>query len=119
MSDLEEYFNLNGISFKLSGDLKKARDLADAAFRLMFLTKLNNVNNLDQIWGDIFEGAWQDIFDIQINVAKQVAQKLKTVLSPEEVKRIETEPTNNVEAYNLYLQGRYLWHSISRDDKYF
>ena len=71
----------------------------------------------DQIWGDIFEGAWQDIFDIQINVAKQVAQKLKTVLSPEEVKRIETEPTNNVEAYNLYLQGRYLWHSISRDDK--
>jgi len=69
----------------------------------------------DHIWGDIFEGEWNDIFGIQINVAKQVARELKTVLSPEEVKRIEDEPTKNIEAYNLYLQGRYFFNQDSKE----
>jgi hypothetical protein len=43
-------------------------------------------------------------------VVKQVARELKIVLSPEEVERIEDEPTENTEAYNLYLQGRYFWN---------
>jgi len=60
------------------------------------------------IWGDTYEGQWKDIFDIQSDVAKQVANELAVALSPEEVELIEKAPTENLEAYNLYLQGRQL-----------
>ena len=71
----------------------------------------------NQIWGDIYQGAWRDIFDIQGNVAKQVAKALETVISPEDLIQLERKPTENIEAYNLYLQGRYLWHSFDKADK--
>jgi adenylate cyclase len=70
----------------------------------------------DHIWGEVYEGDWKEIFDIQINFVKQVAYELKTVLSLEEVKKIEEEPTKNIEAYNLYLQGRYFWGLGGKDN---
>ena len=69
----------------------------------------------DHIWGDIFEGEWEDIFKIQIDVAKQVANKLKTILTPKEIEKIEKASTKNLEAYNLYLKGRYFWNKRTKD----
>jgi len=68
------------------------------------------------IWGNVFVGEWKDIFDIQINMAKQVAYELKTVLSPDEIRKIEKNPTENHEAYNLYLQGRHFWVLEGKDN---
>ncbi len=70
----------------------------------------------DHIWGEVYEGEWKDIFDIQVKVAKQVAREMKAVLSPEEIKRIEDEPTGNIEAYNLYLHGRNFMTLGGRDN---
>jgi len=70
----------------------------------------------DHIWGKVYEGEWKDIFSIQINVAKRVAHEMKAILSHSEIERIESQPTDNLEAYNLYLQGRYLWNLRTKDD---
>ena len=69
----------------------------------------------DQIWGDIYKGEWKDIFYIQEDMAKKVAEELKTVLSLEEVERIERNPTDNLEAYSMFLKARYSWHTYDKN----
>ena len=68
------------------------------------------------IWAHEFKGKWEDIFTIRAEIAIRIAEELKTVLSTEEVERIEDEPTKNIKAYNLYLQGRHFWIQEGRDD---
>ena len=58
------------------------------------------------VWADSYDRQMEDLFAIQADVAKSVAQALKVVLAPAEVERIEKKPTMNVQAYNYYLQGR-------------
>ncbi len=64
-----------------------------------------NVAKGEQLWVDKISGDWNDIFEIQDQIALKVAYKLKTVLSPDELKKIEDRPTRNLEAYNFYLRG--------------
>src|SRR5260370_37092710 len=52
-----------------------------------------------------------DVFAIQSDVAESVAQTLKVKLLPNERTRVERKPTENLEAYDLYLQGRYYLYS--------
>jgi TolB-like protein/Tfp pilus assembly protein PilF len=99
------------VNYLLEGSAQRYED--QVRIRVQLIHALTD----DHIWGDVFEGAWKDIFTIQINLAKQVAHELKTVLSPEEIGRIENEPTDNIEAYNLYLQGRYIWNQGGRERK--
>ena len=61
----------------------------------------------DHVWGDEYNGKWEDIFSIQDDIAKKVTSELKIVLSPLEIEQIEKKPTENIEAYNLYLKGNY------------
>jgi adenylate cyclase len=63
----------------------------------------------DHVWGDEYNGKWEDIFSIQDDIAKTVTKELKIVLSPGEIEKIEKKPTDNLEAYNLYLKGNYYW----------
>lgn len=70
----------------------------------------------NQIWGEIYEGDWENIFNIQIEVAKQVATELKAMLSPAEIETIEKISTANSEAYDLYLKGRWFWNKWTDED---
>jgi adenylate cyclase len=63
----------------------------------------------DHVWGNEYNGRWEDIFSIQDDIAKTVTKELKIVLSPGEIEKIEKKPTDNLEAYNLYLKGNYYW----------
>jgi len=68
------------------------------------------------IWAHEFKDKWENIFSIRAEIALRIAGELKTRLSPEEVNRIESKPTENIEAYNLYLQGRHFWIQGRKDD---
>ncbi|TAL65882.1 MAG: tetratricopeptide repeat protein, partial [Bacteroidetes bacterium] len=69
------------------------------------------------IWGETFEGNWKDILSIQSDIAKQIADKLKTVLSTEEIMQIDKKATGNPEAYNYYLIGNdYYWRSFDKQN---
>ena len=78
----------------------------------------------NHLWANEFKGKWKDLFTIRAEIAINIAEKLKTVLSPEELKQIEKNPTENLEAYNLYLLGkfhfyRYTEESIKKSIQYY
>jgi len=63
------------------------------------------VTNGNQVWVDKFSGEWNNIYNIQDEIALKVAHKLKAVLSTQDLKKMGKRPTRNLEAYNLYLRG--------------
>jgi serine/threonine protein kinase/tetratricopeptide (TPR) repeat protein len=71
-------------------------------------TELVDARNDNTIWADSYDRDLTDIFAIQSEIAQQVASRLSAQLSPEEQKHIEEKPTNNLEAYDLYLQAKQL-----------
>ena len=60
----------------------------------------------EALWSESYDRELTDIFAIQSDIAQTVAAKLSAKLSPKERKDIEAEPTKNLEAYDLYLQGK-------------
>ena len=71
-------------------------------------TELVDARNDNTIWADSYDRDLNDIFAIQSEVAQTIANKLTATISPEEKKRIEEKPTENLEAYDLYLQAKLL-----------
>ena len=58
----------------------------------------------------------KEVFTVQSTLSKQIAQELNTVLSPVELEHIEKVPTDNLEAYKLYLNGRFFWYQKTKID---
>ncbi len=58
-----------------------------------------------QVWSEKYDGTFEDIFDIQESVAKKVAASLTIILTPEEERKIVRKPTENADAYELYLKA--------------
>jgi TolB-like protein/Flp pilus assembly protein TadD len=75
-------------------------------------TELVDAGNDNTIWADSYDRDLTDIFTIQSEIAQTVASRLSARLSPEERKDIEEKPTNNLEAYDLYLQAKPLVNSV-------
>jgi TolB-like protein len=59
------------------------------------------------LWSETYDKDLSDIFSIQTEVAQNVARELKATLTSEEKEHIKKNQTENPEAYNLYLQGRF------------
>ncbi len=58
------------------------------------------------LWAQSYDRELIDIFSVEGEVAKRIADALRATLSPQEKVRVETKPTDNTDAYVLYLQGR-------------
>ena len=58
------------------------------------------------LWAQSYDRELIDIFNVEGEVAKRIADALRATLSPQEKVRVETKPTDNTDAYVLYLQGR-------------
>ena len=77
---------------------------------------INTINDVP-VWDDTYDGNKKDISTIQIEIAKKIAEELKTVLSPEEIIKIDKKLTENPEAYNSYLIGNdYYLRSFSKEN---
>jgi TolB-like protein/class 3 adenylate cyclase/Flp pilus assembly protein TadD len=85
----------------LEGSVRKA------ANRLRITTQLINIADGYHLWTETYDRDMADIFAIQTEVAQRVADALKVTLLADERQRLERKPTENLEAYNLYLLGRY------------
>jgi TolB-like protein len=71
-------------------------------------TELVDARNDNTIWADSYDRDLTDIFAIQSEIAQKVASKLSAQLPPEERKHAEEKPTDNLEAYDLFLQAKQL-----------
>jgi len=62
------------------------------------------------LWSDVYERKFDRVFEIQSDIAEKIAKALKAELSLEEKEGIKKKSTESLEAYDLYLRGRYFWN---------
>ena len=67
------------------------------------------------LWADNYGGTLEDIFDIQESVAGKIVEALRLQLSKSERDSLQKRSTENTEAYQLYLQGRFSWNKRNED----
>ena len=61
-------------------------------------------------WQQSFDAPMTDVFQVQADVAERVARELGVALATGERRHLESRPTGDLGAYDLYLRGRYAWH---------
>jgi serine/threonine-protein kinase len=86
----------------LDGSVRRAGD------RVRITVQLNHVEDGFQLWSERYDREIQDIFDVQDQIAKAVAERLRITISGDSDVRLVPQATENIEAYELYLKGRAL-----------
>ena len=82
---------------------------------LIIRSELVNVADGAQLWGEQYNRSPSDILAIQDEIAKAISESLKFKLTRQEKIHLAKQPTDNIEAYNLYLRGRYFWNKYNKD----
>ena len=93
----------------LSGRLLKQGDV------FVVRTELMNVADGSQLWGNQYNRKASDLFVLQEDVSRDISEKLRLRLTTEERQRLTKRYTENAEAYQLYLKGRYHGNKLSPD----
>jgi adenylate cyclase len=94
----------------LEGSVRKAGD------RLRITAQLINVVDGYHLWSQRYDRAVGDIFEIQDDISMAIVEKLKVHLAGEEKEKLVQRHTDNLEAYNLYLRGRFFFSRATGDD---
>jgi TolB-like protein len=100
MPKLQEIAQSLGVSNLLEGTVRREKD------RVLVNVELIDARTNRQIWAERYERALADVLTLQGELAGEIASALQATLSPAEKARVETKPTNNAEAYVLYLHAR-------------
>ena len=94
----------------LEGNVQKSGN------RLRITVQLVNVTDGSPIWAGKFDEDLTDIFRVQDDVSDRVVDALALQLTSDERKSLAKRYTGNLEAYRLYLRGRYFWDKRSKND---
>jgi len=92
-----------GVANILEGSVQRAADEVRVNVQLI------KAESDAHLWADTFDRKLTDIFKIETEIAKTVAETLQAKLSGSEQHAIAARPTENTEAYELYLKGRFFW----------
>jgi len=84
--------------------------------KLRITVQLVDVESEEHRWSEAYDRDLEDVFAIQSDIAEKVAQALQVKLLAGEKQEIEKEPTEKLEAYNLYLKGRYFSNKRTGSD---
>ncbi|HXY03181.1 MAG TPA: protein kinase [Terriglobales bacterium] len=77
---------------------------------------LTNVSDNTEIWGEQYERKASDILALQQQIASDLAEKLRSKLSGTEKQQVAKQGTQNPDAYQLYVKGRYYWNKRTNAD---
>jgi TolB-like protein/Tfp pilus assembly protein PilF/predicted Ser/Thr protein kinase len=78
--------------------------------------ELTNVQDNTEIWGEQYDRKATDIISLQQQIAGDIADKLRSKLSGDEKQQVTKQGTQNAEAYQLYVKGRYYWNKRTNAD---
>jgi tetratricopeptide (TPR) repeat protein len=92
-----------GVETILEGSVRRSGE------KVRIVAQLINAMTDEHLWAETYDRDYVDIFAIQTDVAENIASALKATLTPEEISSIENVPTENMEAYDYYLKGKYYW----------
>ena len=99
-----------GVSVLVTGRVVPRGDRIDVSAELI------NVSDSTVIWGQHYSRRSVDIISLQQEIAGDLAAKIRSKLSPSEKQRIIKQSTQNPEAFELYLKGRYYWNRRTASD---
>ncbi len=96
-----------GVNYILGGSIRKQGD------QVRITVQLVDGKRDRHLWSENYDRQLTDIFNIQSEIAENIARELKAVITPQEKILIKKVPTENMEAYNYYLIGNdYVWRTI-------
>jgi serine/threonine protein kinase/Flp pilus assembly protein TadD len=87
-------------SYVLGGSLRRSGN------RLRITAQLVETRSGHTVWAQRFDREMADVFEVQDEIARSIAQAFRINLSPQEEKKIASKPTENSVAYDYYLRGR-------------
>ena len=106
-TDLREIAKQLGVTHILEGTVQKAGD--SVRVNVQLINALTDVH----LWADTYDRKLTDIFAIESEIAKNVTENLKARLNDRAEEVLAARPTENPEAHELYLKGRYFWNRRS------
>ena len=104
------------IGQQLSAAYVLAGTLRRSGSRLRISAQLVDTQTDFPLWSERYDREMQDIFELQDEIARKIAQALRVTLSPQEQAELAAKPTENLQAYDLYLRGRSYARRESRQD---
>ncbi len=108
--NLREIAKQLGVANILEGSVQKSGDAVRVNVQLI------KAANDSHLWADTFDRKLTDIFSVESEVAKAIADTLKAKLTGAEEQLIAARPTSDLTAYELYLKGRVLWGKRGGDN---
>ena len=109
--DVREIGNKLGVANVLEGTVRRAGK------KIRINVQLINAADGYQLWSEAYDSELEDIFEVQDEIATKIVTRLKENLAISDKKEsIVKTPTENIEAYNLYLKGRYYWNKSNPED---
>ena len=99
-----------GVAHVLEGSVQRAND------QIRVNVQLINALTDAHLWAETFDRKLTDIFAVESEIAKTIADTLQAKLSGSEQHAIAARPTENTEAHQLYLKGRFFWNKRTGND---
>jgi TolB-like protein/Tfp pilus assembly protein PilF len=109
-ANLREIAQQLGVAHIVEGSVQKANDQVRVNVQLI------NALTDAHLWADTYDRKLLDIFSVESDIAKTIADTLQAKLSGSEKTAISKKPTANPEAYELYLKGRFFWNKRTGND---
>ena len=99
-----------GAAFVLTGTIRRA------GARLRINAQLVDTRTDFPVWSERFDREMKDVFEVQDEIARKIAEALRVTLSPQELEALAVKPTENLQAYDLYLRGKRYARRQTRQD---
>jgi eukaryotic-like serine/threonine-protein kinase len=107
--DIQKIGDQLGVRAVLSGRVGQRGD------NLTVGVELDDVGNGKQLWGEQYNGKLADLLSVQSDIAREVSQRLRLQLSVTDQAQLTRGSTNNPEAYQLYLKGKYYTNEFTKE----
>ena len=99
-----------GAAFVLEGSIRRAGE------RLRINAQLVDTHTDHPVWSERYDREMKDVFEVQDEIARKIAEALRIKLTPQEKKALAAKPTENLHAYDHYLRGRSYARRLTRQD---
>ena len=97
-------------AYVLTGSLRRSGN------RLRINTQLVDTHTDFPLWSERYDREMKDVFEVQDEIARKIAEALRVTLSPQELEALAIKPTENLQAYDLYLRGKRYARRQTRQD---
>ncbi|HMH80142.1 MAG TPA: protein kinase [Candidatus Acidoferrum sp.] len=97
-------------AYVLTGSLRRSGN------RLRINTQLVDTQTDFPLWSERYDREMKDVFEVQDEIARKIAEALRVTLSPQELEALAIKPTENLQAYDLYLRGKRYARRQTRQD---